>query len=53
MMTSDELRSAMLVLVRRGIEPTLKNLKRFLGLYVHFGGAQVRLKEEYKRGIRS
>jgi len=35
-MTPEELRSAMLVLVRRGIEPTLRNLKRVLGLNVHF-----------------
>ncbi|EDP74851.1 hypothetical protein [Hydrogenivirga sp. 128-5-R1-1] len=50
-MTSEGLRFAMLVLVRRGIEPTLKNLRKHLGLNIHFGGAQVGLKTQYQRYI--
>ncbi len=52
-MTPEELRSAMLVLVRRGIEPTLKNLKKYLSLSIHFGGAQVGLKTQYQRYINN
>ena len=46
-MTPEELKSAMLVLVMRGIEPTLKDLKKYLGLSIHFGGAQKNLKNQY------
>ena len=39
-MTSEELRSALLVLVKRGLKPTPKNLRRVLGVNIHLGGAK-------------
>jgi len=51
-MTPEELRSAILVLAMRGIEPTLKNLTKHLDLNIRFGEAQSEIKKQYCEVLR-